>query len=108
MTGQYIAASTMFLITVGITSIFCYPAVKFAKKSELMRFYWVGFWAFLGGISSLAGAQAVLNILGLNVDVFASAILTGITAAFIFFVVFAWARLSLFAIGKIKQKSKHS
>lgn len=104
MSGQFIAASLMFFITIAMTSVFWYPAYKISIKNNIVKFYWVGFWAFLGAISAFAGAQAVLVILGQNVENTAGAILAGITAAFIMFVVFAWGRLTLKGFSSFVQK----
>lgn len=106
MSGQYIAAAIMFLITVGVTALFWLPALKVAQKCEIVKFYWVGFWAFLGGLVALAGAQSVLIILGHDVQKFASAILAGVTASFVLFVMFGWGRLSLRGVTSLVAKTK--
>lgn len=107
MTGQYLAASLMFLITVGVTAIFWLPPIKIQQKCEVIKFYWVGFWAFLGGLVALSGAQSVLVILGQDVQRFSSALLLGVTAAFVVFVVFAWGRLVLRGAAALTGKSTH-
>ena len=106
MTGQYLAAAMMFFITVGFTALFWLPALKITQKNELVKFYWMGFWAFLGGLTALAGAQSVLDILGQDVQKFATAILFGVTASFIVFVIFAWGRLTLKGLVTVVTKSK--
>ncbi|MBL4852928.1 MAG: hypothetical protein JKY25_01670 [Robiginitomaculum sp.] len=106
MSGQYIGAAILFFTTVGFTALFCLPAIKFRQKNQLVRFYWTGFWAFLATIMAFAGAQTILNILGQDVDRVASAILFGVTAAFIVFVMFAWARLALKGATTVLIKSK--
>ncbi len=106
MSGQYIAAAIMFFITIGFTATFCFPALKFRQKNQLVQFYWVGVWVFLGAITSLSGAQTILVILGQDVERFATAILFGITAAFVVFVMFAWARLALKGATTILVRSK--
>ncbi len=100
MPGQIIAASLMFFITIFITAMFWWPALKVKHKSALVGFYWMGFWAFLGGLASMSGAQAVLKILGQNVERFGAALLFGLTSAFVCFVVFAWVRLTFKGLGK--------
>lgn len=104
--GQYIAAAMMFFITIGFTALFWLPALKITQKNDLVKFYWMGFWAFLGGLTALSGAQAVLNILGQDVQRFATAILFGVTAAFVVFVMFAWGRLTLKGVSAVVKKSK--
>ena len=96
----------MFFITIGFTALFWFPALKITQKNKLVKFYWMGFWAFLGGLAALSGAQAVLNILGQDVDNFASAILFGVTTAFIVFVMFAWGRLTLKGVTTVISKNK--
>jgi hypothetical protein len=95
----------MFTITVIFTAIFMFPAVKFAQRSKLVNFYWVGFWGFLSWIAALSGARGILDILGYDVDRFAGAVLTGITASFVIFVMFAWARLTLLGVTTVAKKA---
>ena len=104
MTGQYIAAAIMFLTTIGFAALFWLPALKFHVKNQLVGFYWMGFWAFLGGLTAMAGAQSVLMILGHDVERFAGAALYGISTAFIGFVMFAWGRLTLKGVSTIASK----
>ena len=104
--GQYIAASIMFLVTIGFAALFWLPAVRFQHKNELVKFYWVGFWAFLGGITSLSGAQAVLTIMQYDVTRISQALLFGMTVAFVLFVMFAWGRLSLHGLTHLVVKNR--
>lgn len=106
MTGQSIAAAMMFFITIGFTALFWLPALKFMQKNELVKFYWMGLWGFISGLAALAGAQAVLIILGQDVQRFATAILFGVTSAFVLFVVFAWGRLTLKGVSAVVKKVK--
>ena len=106
MSGPLIAAIIMFAITVAVTSAFLFPAFKFSQRCKVVNFYWVGFWAFLCWITALSGAQAILIILGLNVQRFAGATLTGISAAFVVFVMFAWARLTLRGVTTLAKKAR--
>ncbi len=106
MSGQYLAAIMMFFITVGFAAMFWLPALKITQKNELVKFYWMGFWAFLGGLTALAGAQSVLVILGQDVERFASALLIGVTASFVLFVMFGWGRLTLKGVTAVVTKSK--
>ena len=105
MSGQYIAASIMFFITVGFTALFWLPVIRFKQKNPLLRFYWKGFWTFLSGITALAGGQSVLIILGFDVQIIATALLFGTTAAFVVFVMFAWGRLALKGVTTVMAKS---
>ena len=96
----------MFAITVLAAAAFYYPAVKFSQRCKIVNFYWVGFWAFLCWITAFSGAQAILIILGLDVQRFAGAILTGISSSFVVFVMFAWARLTLRGVTTLAKKVK--
>ncbi len=106
MSAQLIPAAIMFFITVAVGALFWLPALKIVQKCEIIKFYWVGFWAFLGGIVALSGAQSVLVILGQDVERFAGAMLIGVSAAFVVFVVFAWGRLSLRGASHLLKKAK--
>ncbi len=104
MSGQYIAAFIMFFITVSFTTVFWLPVISFKQKNPLLRFYWKGFWAFLSGLTALAGMQSVFIILGFNVQKITTALLFGVTVSFVVFVMFAWGRLSLKAVTTVMAK----
>ena len=104
MSGPLIPAAIMFTITVVATAAFWFPAVKFSQRCKIVNFYWVGFWAFLGWITALSGAQAILIILGLDVQRFAGAVLTGISSSYVIFVMFAWARLTMRGVTTLVKK----
>ncbi len=106
MSGQYIAATILLFTTIGFTALLCLPALKFRQKNQLLNFYWTGFWGFLAIIMAFSGAQTILSALGHDVDRAASAILQGITAAFVIFVMFAWARLALKGASHVVVKTK--
>ena len=94
MLAQYLPAIIMFSITAVIVSFFCIPVTAFPKKNKLINFYWIGFWGFLVFIASIAGAMNTLALMGYDAEPAATAILAGINASFLSFVVFAWFRLS--------------
>ena len=94
MLAQYLPAIIMFSITAVMVSLFCIPVTAFPKKNKLINFYWIGFWAFLAIIASIAGAMNTLMLMGYNSEPAANAVLAGVNVSFIFFVVFAWFRLS--------------
>lgn len=106
MSGPYLPAVIMFTITVIAAAVFWFPAIKFSQRCKVVNFYWVGFWAFMCWIAALSGAQAILIILGLDVQRFAGAVLTGISASFVIFVMFAWARLTLRGVNSLVSKAK--
>jgi hypothetical protein len=105
MSGHLLAAIIMFAITVGFTALFWLPAIKFKQKNHIVNFYWVGLWGFLSSITALSGAQAILIILRQDVQVFTNAFLTGVSAAFVIFVMFAWARLTLLGVSTAVKKA---
>ncbi|NNC37803.1 MAG: hypothetical protein HKO02_10135 [Hyphomonadaceae bacterium] len=106
MSGPLLPATIMFTVTVLATAAFWFPAIKFSQRCKVVSFYWVGFWAFMCWIAALSGAQAILIILGLDVQRFAGAVLTGISASFVIFVMFAWARLTLRGVNSLVSKAK--
>lgn len=106
MNGTLIAALIMFLTTIGFASLFLFPAVRFSQNCKIVKFYWIGFWAFLGAIASLSGAQAVLSILDWDVERSGKAVLMGVSAAFVVFVMFGWGRLTLRGLGFLAKKAR--
>ncbi|MBL4870302.1 MAG: hypothetical protein JKX72_05055, partial [Robiginitomaculum sp.] len=70
MSAQILPAAIMFFITVGTAALFWLPAIKIVQKCHIVKFYWMGFWAFLGGLAALSGAESVLVILGQDVERF--------------------------------------
>lgn len=91
--GQYMPAIIMSLITLIVCLMFLVP-IRFKFGTNLVRFYWNGFWMFLALISLVAGGAEVLRLSGLPVENLSIATLSGIMASFILFVVFAWFRLA--------------
>lgn len=87
-------ASIMFLITVGVASLFMVPVTTFPMRNKLVNFYWAGFWVFLALIASISGASNTLMLMRVDVDTVSLNVLAGVLAAFVFFVVFGWFRLS--------------
>ncbi|HHL42808.1 MAG TPA: hypothetical protein ENJ42_04255 [Hellea balneolensis] len=104
MNGTILAALIMFLTTIGFSALFLFPAIRFTQNCKIVKFYWIGFWAFLGGIAALSGAQAVLSILHMDVQRVGQAILAGVSAAFVLFVMFAWGRLTLRGVTALAKK----
>ncbi len=92
--AQILPAIIMFFITVIFAALFFVPATKFPQKNKLINFYWSGFWIYLALIAAFAGASNILLILQYDAMSFSNAALMGISASFVLFVMFAWARLS--------------
>jgi len=98
MMAQLLPVLIMFLYTVLSAALFFVPITRFPRKNKLFNFYWVGFWTFLVIITAFAGADNTLKILGYDASHSSKLILAGISASFVFFVMFAWFRLSAKAI----------
>lgn len=91
--GQHMPAIVMSLITLIVCLMFLLP-IRFKFGTNLVRFYWNGFWMFLALISLIAGGSEVLRLSGFSIEKISIATLSGIMASFIVFVVFAWFRLA--------------
>jgi len=90
---QYLPTLIMLTITVAFTGVLLFP-IRFKFGTDLVRFYWIGFWVFLAMISIVAGGSQVFALAGYQVDDIAVATLTGILTSFVLFVVFGWVRLA--------------
>ena len=84
----------MFLVTIFVTGVILIPSTKYPRSNKLINFYWLGFWVYLAMIASISGAANTLMLLEYEAMPFANAVLTGLTASFIVFVIFAWVRFS--------------
>jgi len=91
----------MFLYTVLSAALFFVPITRFPQKNKLFNFYWVGFWTFLVIIAALAGADNTLKLIGYDASQSSKLMLAGISVSFVFFVMFAWFRLSAKAIATV-------
>lgn len=96
--STFVPALIMFTITVFVVTLFFVPPTVFKRPNKLVNFYWMGFWVFLGLITSITGAQNTLMLLGYNADALANSVLVSVILCFVFFVCFAWFRLSSAAI----------
>ena len=103
--GQYTPIIIMSVVTLVVTLMFLVPTrMKFG--GALVRFYWCGFWMFLSLIALVAGGAEVLKLAGQPVEKLSVSALSGIMAAFIVFVIFAWVRLVGVALIKGLRKMK--
>lgn len=108
MLSNILPALIMFLITVGLTTLFLVPVTKFPQKNELINFYWAGFWLFLVAIVAISGGVNTLMILDFNTYAFSNAVLFATVICFVLFVMFGWFRLSAMALlAGAKKISKH-
>ena len=97
----------MFLYTVLSAALFFIPITKFPRKNKLLNFYWVGFWAFLVIIAAIAGSSSTLKMIGYDASQSSKLMLAGISASFVFFVMFAWFRLSAKAIAVLITRGRN-
>jgi len=91
-------ALIMFAITVGFVALMFVPATVYKQKNELINFYWVGVWVFLGMIAAFSGGNETLFMLSYDSRHVAEGLLAAIMLCFIIFVTFGWFRLSFKAI----------
>ncbi|WP_371397705.1 hypothetical protein [Fretibacter rubidus] len=110
MLNIVLPTAIMFLITVAVASIFVFPATRFRMKNALVSFYWTGLWLFLAMITAVAGGANTLMLARFDAATISTAMLTGMIAAFMVFVMFGWFRLSSKAIMAyfIRLKTKFS
>lgn len=106
MLAQYLPVIIMFLYTILTATLFFIPITRFPRKNKLLNFYWVGFWTFLVMITAFAGGDNTLRILGYDASGTSKIILAAISASFVFFVMFAWFRLSAKAIATLISRSQ--
>jgi len=98
----------MFSVTLSVTILFFLPMTLVPQKNAIFKFYWSGFWIFLAMITAIAGGSNTLMLLNIDSYAAANVILTGVIAAFVFFVMFGWLRLSAAALYKIASAVKRA
>jgi len=94
----------MLGITITFCSLLVFPLLRVTFKNELARFYWRGFWVFPVLIAGFAGGQQILWLAGIESQASAVFYLSGLTVAYVVFVVFAWIRLSLVSLYGVFQR----
>ncbi len=90
--GQIAPVLTMSAITLVAVCLLFIPT-RFKFGTDLVRFYWCGFWYLLALIVLTSGSIEVLKLAGISVEPYDIAVLGGLMTAYIFFVMFAWFRL---------------
>jgi len=104
-----VPAMIMFLITIAFSALCLLPMIFYKQSNAIANFYWRGLWMFLALISGLAGGNSTLMLLGFPTDIdVTQAIITGVLAAFVLFVVFGWFRLAGLASLAIFNRAKTS
>lgn len=93
ITGQMIAMAIMFMVTVGVASLFLIPMTRFPQKSKVVNFYWAGFWMFLAVIAGTAGGSSTLMILGAEDAAFSNKVFSALLTSYVAFVVIGWCHL---------------
>ncbi|GHA83460.1 hypothetical protein GCM10009069_03440 [Algimonas arctica] len=89
----YLPSLIMFTITVVVVGL-CFLPATYERKSPLLNFYWVGLWLFIGLIAAIAGGEQTVMLAGMESPELALRLQTSVSVCFVFFVVFAWFRLS--------------
>ncbi len=107
--GQIAPVMIMSTITlIAVTLLFVPTRLKFG--TDLVRFYWCGFWYLLALIVLASGSFEVFKLAGFTIEPYDIAILGGLMTAYIGFVMFAWFRLVgaaiLFGIKKAAKPAK--
>ena len=108
ISGQLIAVSIMFLVTVMVTTLLCLPITAFKQKSRIINFYWTGFWTFLAVIAGAAGGSSSLMILGLEDQAVSNKVFSALITAYVTFVVVGWFHLSGQALLAIFRKARRT
>lgn len=89
----YLPALIMFAITVVVVGL-CFLPATYERKTPLLNFYWVGLWLFIGLIAAIAGGEQTVMLAGMESPELALRLQTSVSVCFVFFVIFAWFRLS--------------
>lgn len=108
ITGQMIAMAIMFMVTVGVASLFLIPMTKFQHKSKLINFYWSGFWIFLAVIAGTAGGSSTLMILGTEDQALSNMVFSALITSYVAFVIIGWCHLSGKAALTVYKKARAS
>lgn len=90
---QILPPLIMFTITVIVVAL-CFLPATFERKSPLLNFYWVGLWLFIGLIAAIAGGEQTVMLAGMESPDMAIRLQTSVSVCFVFFVIFAWFRLT--------------
>ena len=98
MITQYLPGLIMFGVTVAFVSLCFFPAAVYPRKNATLNFYWFGLWVLMGVIAAVSGAKQTLRGFDYDAALFTDTLLFVVGSLFVFFVVFAWFRLSAGAI----------
>jgi len=90
--GQLLPVLIMSGITLAAIVLLLVPT-RFKFGTDLVKFYWRGFWYFLAAIALTSGGIEVLRLAGFIVEPYDIAVLGGLMTAYVVFVMFAWFRL---------------
>jgi len=88
MTGQFIVGTVLFMLAVGFTANLWLLALRHIHFQKIATFYKRNSLGFIACLSLLSVTTMFMQ------SIFLNALLQGITAAFVLFVIFAWGRLT--------------
>ena len=95
MSGQFIIGLIILLMAVIVSSEFWRAALQLRSSHETVRFYRLTFWVFAVLLTGVLGLMMTLADLSRGFSEFAQAGMLGLTAGFVFFMLFAWGRLTI-------------
>lgn len=98
MSEQFVITALMLVLSVGLTSMFWVPALRYKPSEPVINFYAKTFWVLLAGLVGLLSVQNLSLILGDGTGNIGGALLLGLSASFVLFVLFAWGRLTLIGL----------
>lgn len=105
MSGQFIVGFILLMMSVIVTSGFWRTALQLQSSAETVRFYRLVFWVFAVLIMATLGLMMTLTDLSREFSEIARAGMLGLTAGFVFFMLFAWGRLTV--IGLLSKMDPH-
>jgi len=88
MTGQFIVGTLLFVSIVGFTANLWLLALQHMHFQKIAAFYKRNSIGFVACLSLLSVTTKFMQ------SIFLNALLQGLTAAFVIFVIFAWGRLT--------------
>jgi hypothetical protein len=95
MSGQFMVGLIIIILAVLVTSGFWRLALQLRTSNKIVRFYRMAFWAFAVLLMAMLGVMLTIADLSAGFDDIAKAAMLGLTASFVFFILFAWGRLTI-------------
>ena len=94
MTIQFFVAAVLFALAVAMTAGLWMHVFKRMRFRKIANFYRIGFLCFAAGLAAIVWIQ----VIGLIDPIVGQAILNGLTASFVVYILFAWGRLTLIGL----------